>query len=261
MTVESKDFSSVTELGGDLVTRQQVASAFHRYAWAASQLAGKDVLEVACGSGPGLGLVARSARSLRAGDITSALVERVKETYGSRIPVEVMDAENLPFPDASLDVVMLFEALYYVPHPERFAAECRRVLRPGGKVLVTSSNKDMPDFAPSPFAHKYLGVAELGALFGGQGLVTSFSGYWSYEGASMKQRLLLPVKRAVVAMGLMPKTMDGKKLLKRLVFGKLMPMPRELTPDLFPYEPPTPTTAGAPDRRHRVVYCVAQKKP
>lgn len=257
MPTKDIDFTTVTELAGDEVTRQQVESAFHRYTWAARQCEGKDVLEVACGSGPGLGLIARSARSVRAGDLTPALVRRANAQYGNRIAIEQMNAEALPLPDASVDVVMLFEALYYLPHPVKFVAECIRVLRKGGKLLMTISNKDMADFTPSEFAHTYHGVVEVGELLAPFDFDAEYYGYWTYEGAPVWHRALVPVKKAVIAMGMMPKTMDRKKLFKRLVFGKLVRMPEELTPDLAAYSPPTPIPAGAADRTYRIIYCAA----
>lgn len=253
------DFTTITELAGDEVTRQQVASACHRYYWAAPYCKGKDVLEVACGSGFGLGYLAQRARSVQAGDINPALVERVSAHYGDRVPTQTIDAQALPFADGSLDVVIIFEALYYLPEPTAFVAECRRVLRPGGHVLVTNSNKDMPDFNPSPYSRTYHGVVELGRLFDPAGFTTTFFGYWTYEAAPLWQRALVPLKKAAVAMNLMPKTMNGKKFLKRIVFGSLVRMPIEIGEGMIDYAPPDPITAGVPDRRHRVVYCAAQR--
>jgi len=253
------DFTTITELAGDEVTQQQVASACHRYYWARSYCKGRDVLEIACGSGFGLGYLAQQARTIRAGDINPALVARVKAYYGDRVPTQVIDAQALPFADGSLDVIIIFEALYYLRAPDAFATECRRVLRPGGHVLVTNSNKDMPDFNPSPYSQTYHGVVELGRLFDPAAFSTSFFGYWTYEAAPLWQRLLVPLKKAAVAMNLMPKTMNGKKFLKRIVFGSLTPMPIEIADGMAEYTPPDPVPAGVPDRRHRVVYCVAQR--
>lgn len=253
------DFTTITELAGDEVTRQQVASACYRYYWAAPYCTGKDVLEVACGSGFGLGYLAQRARSVRAGDINPALVERVSAHYGDRVPTQIIDAQALPFADGSLDVVIIFEALYYLPEPTAFVAECRRVLRPGGHVLVTNSNKDMPDFNPSPYSRTYHGVVELGRLFDPAAFTTTFFGYWTYETAPLWQRALVPLKKTVVAMNLMPKTMNGKKFLKRIVFGSLVRMPIEIGEEMIDYKPPDPVPAGVPDRRHRVVYCAAQR--
>jgi hypothetical protein len=67
--------------------------------------------------------------------------------------------------------------------------------------------------------------------------------------------LLRPIKMAVVSLGLMPKTMAGKRLLKRLVFGRPVEMPAELTGAECAYAPPDPIEGNAPDRRHKVLYC------
>ena len=120
--MQTKDFTTVTELAGDQVSCLQIASAIHRYTWAALQCTGLDVLEVACGSGPGLGLIAAAARKVTAVDITPGLVARVQQHYRGRIAVSVMDAEAISLPDHSIDVVLLFEALYYLPHPDRFVS-------------------------------------------------------------------------------------------------------------------------------------------
>jgi hypothetical protein len=53
--------------------------------------------------------------------------------------------------------------------------------------------------------------------------------------------------------------MRGKRLLKRLVFGKLTHMPVELMPAGVGYVPPTPIDGQAPDTRHQVIYCLAER--
>lgn len=71
------------------------------------------------------------------------------------------DAQNMPHADNSMDVIIIFEAIYYLPSAERFVSECKRVLRDGGRVLVVTANKDLYDFNPSPHSYKYYGVIEL----------------------------------------------------------------------------------------------------
>lgn len=253
----SQDFSTVTELAGDEVSAEQVERLAHRYYWAGDYCRGRDVLEVACGAGQGLGYLASMARSLHAGDITPALVEQAKAHYGDRIAVAEMDALQLPFPDRSLDVVILFEAVYYLPSARAFAEECRRVLRPGGHALIATANKDLYDFNPSPFSHEYYGVVELGELFGGLGFDCEFYGNVAIDKVSWRQRLLRPIKKAVVGLGLMPRTMAGKKLLKRLVFGGLVSMPAEIDGNTANYVKPAMLPKGQPDRRHKVIYMAA----
>lgn len=260
MTDPRDAFESVTELAGEPVSAEQIERMHHRYTWAASLAVGRDTAEVACGSGPGLGLLAGAARSLDAGDLSPAILARARRHYGSRVTLQTFGAEALPYGDASKDVLILFEAIYYLSDAGRFVAECRRVLRPGGIVLIATANKDLGDFNPSPYSQRYYGVVELAELFGRCGFACQFFGYLSIEAVSLKQRILRPVKRLVVRLGLMPRTMAGKRLLKRLVFGPQLPMPAELTPEMGVYNPPASLEGSRADRRHKVIYCVATKR-
>lgn len=255
------DYVEVTELAGDEVSAEQVERVCKRYAWALKHGAGRDVLEVACGTGPGLGLLQADARSLVAGDISDAILARTRAHYGDRVDLRKLDAMQLPFADASLDVVVIFEALYYIPDAARFAAECARVLRPGGVVLVSNANKDLFDFNPSPHSHVYHGVVELQQVFGPLGFDCAFWGDVPVAQVSWRQKLLRPIKRTVVSLGLMPRSMAGKKLLKRLVFGQMQAFPAEIRREQLPAEIElVPLPAGQPDRGHKVVMCAATRR-
>lgn len=253
----SESFLSVTELAGDEISREQVERMHHRYTWAAGYCAGRSVAEMACGTGPGLGLLAAVAESVAAGDFDEQILAIAREHYGERVALERIDAMAMPYADRSKDVVILFEAIYYLPEAERFVAECARVLRPGGRVLIATANKDLSDFNPSPHSHRYYGGGELSELFEGYGFSCELFGYMPVDEISWKQRVLRPVKRAVVSLGLMPKTMAGKKLLKRLVFGGLVAMPAELSGDEAEYRAPVPLPGRTADSRHKVIYCAA----
>lgn len=251
------NFIDVSELAGDEVSAEQVERLCHRYFWAAHYCAGMEVAEAACGSGAGLGLLSSTAKSLRAGDVSDPILERVKAHYGDRIALSHFDAENLPFEDASLDVVILFEALYFVPDAARFAAECRRVLRPGGVVLMAVPNPDLYDFNPAPHSTGYPNPPGFSALFTPLGFDVRCFGYLPIDAVSIRQRVLRPIKKLAVSLNLMPKTMAGKALLKRLVFGNLRTLPAEITSDMISYVPPSDIPADRPDRRHKVLYCAA----
>src|SRR5687768_13026646 len=123
----------------------------HRYHWAMTQCRGKDVVEIACGSGQGLGLLNGVSKSFEAGDCSGQILEIARAHYGDRVRLQELDAQSLPYPSASKDAVILFEAVYYLPQAERFVAECARVLRSDGRVLIVTANKDLWDFHPSPF--------------------------------------------------------------------------------------------------------------
>ncbi len=251
------DYTALTEVAGEEVSQEQVDRMVHRYAWAGRLCGGKDVLEVACGTGQGLAHLASVARSVRAGDVSPELVATARRVHGDAVPVEQLDAHRLPFADRSLDVVILFEALYYLRDPAAFVSECARVLRPGGKVLVATANKDLYDFNPSPHSHAYFGAVELPALFAPHGFTVRLLGDTPVDAVSVRQRVLRPVKKLVVSLGLMPRTMGGKKLLKRLVFGRMVAMPARLEIPADLDWKPTPLPAGMADRRHKVLLCEA----
>lgn len=252
------DFLSVTELAGDEVSREQVERICDRYYWAAEFCKDKDVVEVACGTGQGLGYLNKKASSLAAGDVSTPMIERAKSHYEDRFPLQVFDASEMPFEDGSKDVIIIFEALYYLPDVDAFFKECQRVLRPGGRVLLTTANKDLFDFNPSPHSHEYLGVTELKSRFGKMGFEARFWGGTPVGSVSWKQKVLRPVKKIAVTLGLMPKTMAGKKLLKKIVFGGLVRMPLEIDEKTSAYNKPDSISGDSPNRDFKVIYCEAQ---
>jgi SAM-dependent methyltransferase len=100
-----------------------------------ADLSDKDVLEVGCGRGGGASFVfSRLApRSITGLDLAATAIERARASY-ARPGVEfvVGAADELPFPDASFDVLMSVESTHCYPDIPRFLAEAKRVLRPGG---------------------------------------------------------------------------------------------------------------------------------
>lgn len=77
---------------------------------------------------------------------TNELVRQHRERGGYGVGSDVhawrgtdllADAATLPFGDATFDSVAIIAALNHIPHRERALAEARRVIRPGGKVIVT----------------------------------------------------------------------------------------------------------------------------
>ena len=121
-------FLKVTELPGEEISQEQLERLCHRYYWAAEYVRGRDVLEVACGAGPGLRYLAQRARTVKAGDVSPEVLSRAQRHVGQDVELKVFDAQDMPYPDASFDAVIIFEALYYVPSAQRFLAEAERSL-------------------------------------------------------------------------------------------------------------------------------------
>jgi ubiquinone/menaquinone biosynthesis C-methylase UbiE len=251
------EFVPISELSGEPISRDQLKRLQERYVWAGAYCRDADVLEVACGSGPGLGHLARTARSLVAGDLSNEALKRAQKHYDGRVRLFRLDAEWLPLADASVDVVILCEAIYYLPRPHRFATEAKRVLRSGGWLLIVSANKDVPGFQPSLHSHKYLGVLELDQWLRQLEFRPHFFGSTPLAGGPWRQQVLRPLQRLAGTLGVMPQTMRSKRLLRRFVFGPLVPMPAEIVTGQVPCRPPTPIPSDTPDRQHKVIFCAA----
>lgn len=231
---------------------------YARYALAAGFSRGKDVAEVACGPGIGLGYLARYAHRVVGGDLDETLLHSACAHYGDRVPLLRLDAQALPFADRSFDVVILFEALYYLRDPERFLDETRRVLRPGGTLLISTVNKEWPGFNPSPLSHRYLSAPELRALLATRGFTTELYGGFVAQAAAPRDRLVSTARRIAVGLHLIPPTMKGKERLKRLIFGRLSPLPHELDDGMAPPSPLVPLGTDAPASTFKVLYAVGR---
>lgn len=253
-------YLEVTELAGESITVEQLRRLCNRYYWAADYCKGKDVLEVACGTGPGLGYLSSIAESLVAGDVSPEILKIASHHYGNSIDIRQFNACSMPFPDASFDVIIIFEAIYYLPEIEKFMHECKRVLRDGGTFLIATANKDLYDFTPSPYSHTYYGVIELSNLLECYDFETAFYGGTSTKNISYKERIIRPLKTIASKLGVIPKTMDGKKWLKKIIFGDLIPMPTEINASTVPYEPPISIKPGKSDKTHKVIFCAARLK-
>jgi ubiquinone/menaquinone biosynthesis C-methylase UbiE len=101
---------------------------------------GQDVLEIGVGMGADHVEWAKSGpRHLAGIDLTPRAVawtvQRL-ETYGFASDVQEADAENLPFPDNSFDIVYSWGVVHHSPDTQRAFSEAHRVLRPGGTLRV-----------------------------------------------------------------------------------------------------------------------------
>jgi SAM-dependent methyltransferase len=118
--------------------RSELEPFIPRFARFAST-AGQKVLEIGVGVGSDHVRFARAGAELHGIDLT----ERAVELVGRRLALEglasdlrVADAEELPFPDDSFDVVYSWGVLHHTPDTARAIAEAVRVARPGGRLCI-----------------------------------------------------------------------------------------------------------------------------
>jgi SAM-dependent methyltransferase len=108
---------------------------------APAALADAEVLEVGSGRGGGASYLARHHRPKKftGADYSPQAVALCRSRHAAvpHLAFAVGDAENLPFPAASFDVVVNVESSHCYGHLDRFFAEVVRVLRPGGRFAYT----------------------------------------------------------------------------------------------------------------------------
>lgn len=101
----------------------------------------QSVLDVACGSGNVALVAARRYCNVAGIDIADNLIDRAKlraAAEGSAIDFRVGDAQALPYPDASFDVVTSVFGVMFAPEQEKAASELLRVCRPGGRIVLAN---------------------------------------------------------------------------------------------------------------------------
>jgi ubiquinone/menaquinone biosynthesis C-methylase UbiE len=255
--VQRPDFVSVSETPGTRITREALAMACGRYGFAARRSAGLDVLELACGSGQGLGWLARHARRVIAADCTASVLRTARGHYGDRIPFVQLDAQVLPFQDRNFDVVVLYEAIYYLPDAAAMVRECRRVLRPSGRLLICTVNREWTGFNPSPFSTKYFSAGELRKLLQAEGFRTELYAAFPVRRDSALGELLTFIKRLAVRFNAIPKTMRGKQVLKRIFLGPLTDVPAELSEDTAGVDEPVALAEANHVAGYKILYAVA----
>ena len=117
----------------------------HRYAWCAHLVAGKDVLDIACGEGYGSAMLAAHAGSVVGVDIDPATIQHASTVYGGieGLRFEQGDAARIPLGDATFDVVVSFETIEHHDRHREMLSEIRRVLRQDGILILSSPNRDV----------------------------------------------------------------------------------------------------------------------
>lgn len=116
--------------------------------------AAERVLDVAAGNGNATLAAARRFARVTSTDYVPALLDRGRrraEAEGLDVTFEIADAESLPYPKASFDVILSTFGVMFAPDHDRAASEMTRVCRPGGRIGLAS-------WTPSGFLGKMFRV-------------------------------------------------------------------------------------------------------
>jgi ubiquinone/menaquinone biosynthesis C-methylase UbiE len=111
-----------------------------RYRFAAHFVAGQRVLDVACGSGFGLEMLRAAGAQPIGIDYAADALTNIRVGHPDARLVQA-DATRLPLATASIDQVVSFETIEHVPDAAALIRELRRVLKPGGHLVLSTPNR------------------------------------------------------------------------------------------------------------------------
>ncbi|HEY1015208.1 MAG TPA: methyltransferase domain-containing protein [Herpetosiphonaceae bacterium] len=108
------------------------------------ELAGRRILEISCGMGGTLVALAQAGADPVATEFNReycAIAQRRGERHGLNLPILNAVGERIPFADDSFDLAICWDIVEHVQDPLAMLRELRRVVRPGGRVLLTIINR------------------------------------------------------------------------------------------------------------------------
>ena len=118
--------------------------------WQAPSSRAFDVLDVGCGTGTLVGMIAKSnlpARHVAGLDYAMEMCQQAKtKTAAPHVdrPVQFIhgDSEHLPFADQTFDIVTCANSFHHYPHQLAVVREMRRLIRPGGRLMIIDGFRD-----------------------------------------------------------------------------------------------------------------------
>ena len=122
------------------------------------------VADLGAGEGGFALLLAQRATKVIAVDTSAKMIEVGRELAArhgvKNLEYRLGDMEELPIEDAAVDLVFFSQSLHHALHPERAMQEARRILRPGGRVVILDLGKHRFEEARELYADEWLGFSE-----------------------------------------------------------------------------------------------------
>jgi 2-polyprenyl-3-methyl-5-hydroxy-6-metoxy-1,4-benzoquinol methylase len=197
-----------------------------RYRYAEARLrdlpTGARVLDIASGSGYGQAMLAAPGRIVLGADLDFSALH---DSLGIASRLVQADGTRLPIPDNSLDAVTSFETLEHVPDPEGLVRDFARVLKPGGRLILSTPNSAFgpPELHQNPFHLREFTHVELQLLLAPLFSEVTLFGQWvkptyRYVPFLMIERDLSPLALTWKLQARLPN--GARNLLAQLVSGR-----------------------------------------
>jgi SAM-dependent methyltransferase len=120
-----------------------------------------DVLDVGSGDGAAAAAFLPYCRSLTCIDTSSRMIDAARERLHrlGNVAARVADAHELPFEAAAFDAVLIFHTLTYAENPAQVLAECARVLRPAGRLVLLCLDEHRQREVTAPYGERHAGFS------------------------------------------------------------------------------------------------------
>lgn len=250
-------FTALTESWGMPMPTIEKEMIFRRYTFLGDLARDGVLLEIGCGTGLGNKVLDPCVGALVSFDLEPANIANAcahaPGMYGCA------DAQALPFAESSFDVVAACEMIYYVPDQGAMLREIQRVLKPGGKVFLAMANPERPGFHTSPFSTHYPSARSAAAMLSAAGFRPTVYGVFPLS-TSLKSRVLRLVSRVAVQFHLVPKTLSGRSVLKKVFYGELTPYTgvEEVAGNAAEIPQPVEVSPTEPCTGYSVIYAVGE---
>jgi len=122
------------------------------------------IADLGSGEGAFAFLLAERAKKVIAVDTSARMIEVAREQalrHGiENVEYRLGDMEEIPIDDAAVDLVFFSQSLHHALHPERAIQEARRILSPGGRIVILDLVKHRFEEARELYADEWLGFSE-----------------------------------------------------------------------------------------------------
>jgi SAM-dependent methyltransferase len=129
-------------IGSEAIPKYIIEEHVARYGFACRFALGRCILDVACGSGYGSHMLCQAgAKSVLGIDISSESINYASRFAEDAVKFVQGDAQYLDLSDDSFDLVVSFETIEHTVNPKQFLSEVKRVLKPGGILIISTPNR------------------------------------------------------------------------------------------------------------------------